>query len=46
MKHGLVKAPMLWPWTTFHRYVKLGWYEKDWGESMDMKFAPDLVFGE
>lgn len=29
-KHGLVKRPAHWPWSSFHRYVALGEYETDW----------------
>ncbi|MDZ7725944.1 MAG: transposase [candidate division KSB1 bacterium] len=29
VKHSLVKSAVLWPYSTFHRYVKMGWYEKD-----------------
>jgi putative transposase len=30
-KHGLVRNIRDWPWSSFHRYVKLGEYEIDWG---------------
>jgi putative transposase len=30
VKHGLCETPIQWPWSTFHRYVKLGVYNKDW----------------
>ena len=32
VKHGLVSRPKDWPWSSFNRYVKLGWYEEDWGD--------------
>lgn len=45
IKHGLVKKFIDWQWSTFHRYVKLGIYDKDWGGENDDKFA-DLEIGE
>jgi putative transposase len=33
LKHGLVKRVNDWPWSSFHRYVRLGEYEPDWGNS-------------
>jgi putative transposase len=27
---GLVKAAADWPWSSFHRYVRKGFYGKDW----------------
>ncbi len=38
VKHGLVQRAWDWPWSSFHRYVKMGLYEKDWGEAADMQF--------
>jgi len=31
VKHGYVKRPADWPFSTFHRYVRQEWYTKDWG---------------
>jgi putative transposase len=31
VKHGYVKAPMDWPYSSFRRYVKAGIYPPDWG---------------
>lgn len=33
LKHGLVEAVKDWPWSSFHRYVKLGEYTQDWGNA-------------
>ncbi len=33
VKHGYVENPRDWKWSTFHRYVKLQWYDSDWGET-------------
>ncbi len=31
LKHGLVKQVKDWPYSTFHKMVKLGIYAQDWG---------------
>ncbi len=28
VKHGLVETPELWNWSTFHKYQRLGYYDK------------------
>jgi putative transposase len=33
VKHGYVRSPRDWPWSSFHRYVQSGDYEPDWGRS-------------
>jgi putative transposase len=33
LKHGLVERVKDWPWSSFHRYVKMGNYPEDWGNS-------------
>ncbi len=38
VKHGLVKSPIAWQHTTFHRYVKQGIYHNDWGADRDIVF--------
>ena len=35
VKHGLVKRVSDWKWSSFHRYVKMGFYEEDWGEGVE-----------
>ncbi len=37
VKHGLVQSVGEWPWSTFHRYVREGYYASDWG---DKDFSP------
>lgn len=32
VKHGLVKSPGEWPYSSFRRSVKKGWYEESWGK--------------
>ena len=33
LKHGLVERVIDWPWSSFHRYVRLGEYEPEWGNA-------------
>ncbi len=35
VKHGLVKAPIEWKYSSFDQFVKRGFYENDWGKSLD-----------
>lgn len=37
VKHGLVKKAADWPWSSFHRYMKMGFYDPNWGEAMEDK---------
>ncbi len=38
VKHGLVKMPREYPYSSFHRYVANGLYELEWGASGELKF--------
>ena len=31
VKHGLVQSVAEWPWSSFHRYVRDGYYHESWG---------------
>ncbi len=31
VKHGLVDAPRSWPYSSFHRWVESGVYDREWG---------------
>ncbi len=31
VKHGHVRCPKDWPWSSFHRFVSMGHYEPYWG---------------
>jgi putative transposase len=31
VKHGFVACPHEWPYSSFHRWVKAGVYESEWG---------------
>ena len=44
VKHGYVQCPREWPHSSFHRYVRLGVYEPDWGCFTADK--PPLDFGD
>jgi putative transposase len=35
VKHRLVDQVRDWPWSTFHNYVRDGYYSMDWGSSAD-----------
>jgi len=35
VKHGYVKRVRDWEWSTFHKYVKKGWYPLEWGDLED-----------
>lgn len=37
VKHGLVKNVKDWEWSSFHRYVRMGWYDADWGSEVGEK---------
>jgi putative transposase len=43
VKHGLVTRVRDWPYSSFHRMVKLGVYPIDWGDDAN---EPEGVFGE
>lgn len=32
VKHGLAATPGEWPYSSFKRFVRLGWYEPNWGD--------------
>jgi putative transposase len=40
-KHGLVKQLKDWPYSTFHKMVKLGIYPVDWGGNVDNELSYD-----
>lgn len=44
VKHGLVARVGDWPYSTFHRYVREGFYPENWGEGVS--FDQDDCFGE
>jgi putative transposase len=44
VKHGLVVNVADWPYSTFHRFVRQGFYPPNWGENI--AFDPEHIFGE
>ena len=44
VKHGLVRSPCDWPYSSFHRYVKQGIYDSDWGSGVEMKFDTKVEY--
>ena len=34
VKHELAKSPAEWPYSSFSRSVKMGWYKPDWGSTI------------
>ncbi len=42
VKHGYVTAPVDWPWSSFHRFVREGVYSVDWGAD-DPPDIPDDI---
>ncbi len=45
VKHGLVCRPGDWAWSSFHRYVRMGDYTSDWGETI-YEGVKKLICGE
>jgi putative transposase len=44
VKHGLAQQVEEWQWSSFHRYVKIGYYDAKWGDWNEK--ATPLVCGE
>mgnify|MGYP001195774301 CR=1 FL=1 len=43
VKHGYVQSPGQWPYSSFHRFAALGFYDEGWGRSVEL---PDSVGNE
>lgn len=43
VKHGHVRSPVEWPYSSIHRYIRKGVVPFDWGRDID---AEDSCFGE
>jgi len=43
VKHGWVTQVADWPYSSFHKFVRMGWLSPDWGSSENM---PELDGGE
>ena len=44
VKHGLVKKPADWEWSSFHRYVKERIYGIDWGTTEEIRFEDGVGY--
>jgi putative transposase len=44
VKHGLVSRVIDWPWSSFHRFVRLGWANANW--AADPGDFDGVEFGE
>ena len=44
VKHALVNSVKDWQYSSFHKFVKQGLYENDWGSGDDIKDIKDLDF--
>ena len=44
LKHGLVDRVANWPWSSFHRYVRLGEYELDWAGYVTLPHDVEYVW--
>ena len=42
VKHGLVKAPKDWPYSSFHNYVNKGLYPLEWVAGVDVEFDSEV----
>jgi putative transposase len=40
VKHGLVPSVSAWPWSSFHLYIRMGWYDKEWGQGVEAGLNP------
>ncbi len=44
VKHGLVNNVKDWKYSSFHKFVKQGFYENDWGSAKDIENIKNLDF--
>lgn len=44
VKHWLFKKVKDWQHSSFHKFVKLGLYENDWGSAKDIENIKDIDF--
>jgi len=44
VKHGLTKRVQDWPWSSFHRYVREGYYDAEWGRASE--YWGEMKLGE
>jgi len=46
VKHGLAERPRDWPWSSFHRYVKAGYFTDNWGSAEPANIRGMVDLGE
>ena len=44
VKHRLEKSPIDWPYSSFHRYVKQGIYDSNWGAGAEINFDENVGY--
>ena len=44
VKHNLVKSVKAWEYSSFHKFVKQGLYDINWGSSKDIENIKNLDF--
>jgi putative transposase len=40
VRHGYVERPEDWPWSSFHRHVRMGWLDPKWPGSSPVELPP------
>ncbi|QEG39850.1 Transposase IS200 like protein [Roseimaritima ulvae] len=45
-KHDLVRRVQDWPWSSFHRFVRMGQYEQEWGGTAPKSIRNTDQWGE
>ncbi len=40
VRHEYVQRPEDWPWSSFHRHVRMGWLDPDWPGSRAVELPP------
>jgi putative transposase len=46
VKHALAKQVKDWPWSTFHRYLRMGEYDENWCGHVTLPHAVEYIVGE
>jgi putative transposase len=46
LKHGLVEHVADWPWSSFHRYVRQGEYERTWAGRVTLPHAVEYFWAD
>jgi len=46
VRHGLVDRLQDWPWSSFHRYVRTGEYDRDWAGYVELPHAVECFWAD